>query len=444
MKLGVGLPGLATTVGLFVGVVTCSTMASCGAEPSKEGPRQVRRVFVHGSPDSLLQGATADSQSFLSASELSTLGGYDFSSGLVLSEFSPLSADNSTAPESDFSTSSAVERASRLTESPQGLGVFAWRASRMPTTESAASATGRSGPSGPRIDNASDNTWDYVDSSSGLIALRGTLQPDGRLGITEILGIPVTMIHYSRTTEGRIMSFLGRAKEPVEGTTLVAATFSQRYRNGQGALRLAPFNFIGGKGTGYRWDSGPITLNLCLPGGPRSARIGADTMRQEPIQDLVDEAWKAWVKEGQIAGRQANLNLRTENIPPFSDVNISCLYSIPDYAYEASNEILTAGLTLPMVNHSLGTLEAAPIFLFERAISRIPGERSYLSTAIHEMGHFFGLGHEFDKDQNGRYKNLSVMAYEENRTVFPTAHDLAALLALFGAASPTSASTNRR
>jgi hypothetical protein len=398
---------------------------ACGNEPNGNSQQQVRRVFVHGSPEILLRGTSNQNISFLESASASSFAGFDFSSGIVLSEFSPLEDERSVSSDVD----SAVARAARLTQNPTGLGLFSWQVAGTPSQ----GVRGLKSSSQVAVPELSDQTWLFADSSSGYVALKAKQDNSGRLAVTEILGIPVDMVHYSITPDRRTMSFLGRTKDQTMGSTLVAASFSQRYRGSTPILRTSTaFSFLAGKGIPYRWQKQTIELSLCLPEGDRQARLGADTIRTESIHELVQEAWQAWIQNGRVGERPAAMKLLTQNVPPFSDVNTHCVYSVPEYAHEASQEVLTAGLTLPMVNHSLGTIESASVFLFEQAIARIPGERSYLSTAIHEIGHFLGLGHEFDKDADGRYRNLSAMAYAENRTVFPTEHDRKAVQELYG------------
>jgi hypothetical protein len=418
-----------------------STLSSCGDDRAADNSRKIQRIFVHGNPETeLLRGTTSNAVSFLHERTIPALDGFDFSSGIVLREFTAFteSEQKSGDEKTNQRLNSAIERAVQITDRPSGLSLFNWRQSLVRPS----ATTDLVGQSWDSERSEGPTTWEYVDTTSGLIALRARKEASGVLEVAEILGIPVTMIHYSISSDKRTMSFLGKASDPVSGTTLLVVSFSQRYRNGPGASRSTElFNFVGGKGIKYRWNARPITLSLCLPDPKQTARVGADTRRREPVVDLVQQAWNAWTDGGSggsglLREHQAKLLIRNQNIPPFSDVNVHCLYSVPDYAHESSNELLTSGLTLPMVNHSLGTIETAGVFLFERAIARVPGERSYLSTAIHEIGHFLGLGHEFDKGPDGRFKYLSAMGYFENRTVFPSPRDRAAIKELYGKVEP--------
>ncbi len=412
----------------LVAVVSTTLLwASCSNEQgSGQGNNgQMKQVFVHGTPEQLLLGTQSNGESFLVKGNLKQFQGFEFSSGIVLTEFTEIN-DPQKNNKNSGQRRQAINRALSLTQTPTGLGAFAFR---------------KSLPS-PADPEGEPELYEFYDTRSGQIALRGRVTPDRKLEVFELLGLPIDMVHYSVAHDRRTMSFLGRLNDSNRGASLVAVSFSQRYRNAQQRAQSlgvpsGRFTFLGGKRTAYRWDTDPITLNVCLPGGDRMIRTGASSDTTQSITSLVQEAWNSWLKGGRAGNRPASLEVRTVDVPPFSDVNTRCLYSVPQYAFEASNSLITTGLTLPMVNHSLGTIENSAVFLFEQAIARVPDENSYLSTAIHEIGHYFGLGHEFSKDQEGRYTHLSAMGYNENRTLFPSDHDFAALRELYGAIPPS-------
>ena len=67
---------------------------------------------------------------------------------------------------------------------------------------------------------------------------------------------------------------------------------------------------------------------------------------------------------------------------------------------------LPAGAAFPIINPRTFEILAAPIMI-------IPRRRGYnLQTYAHELGHLFGLGHQFERDEAGESVYPSVMGYE--------------------------------
>jgi len=423
------------TAASLIGCLTLgpAIFVSCSKETkSKEG--QVRHIFVHGDPEELVNGATMNPQSFLTESNLHSFDHFDFSIGLVISEFSEINKE-----QAEKEASKNAEELSATTENRSTLRAYAFR-KYVALSESPSAAPTGNGRTNETTRAAASTIYEYYDNKSKDVALRGIVKPDGKISIYEVLGQKLDVLHYSLSRDSRTFSILGRAQDTKAGKSLIHASFSQRYAGGNGPQIASPqFSFIGGKGVIYRWEKPTISLNLCILDRNRERKITGQGEAERTVVSLIQEAWGSWQRSGKIGDKPVDFNIIDKNVPPFSDVNTACIYSIPKFAYESSNQFVTTGLTVPTTNSSLGTIEASTVFLFEQAIARALQPRAYLGTAVHELGHFIGLGHEFERDSNGNYLNLSVMGYLNNGTLYPSEHDFLAVQEIYGAYPPVSA-----
>lgn len=379
------------------------SMASCGRSELKGTAQpRVRNIFLHGDPRVLIAGASLDPQTFLSDSTLDTFSDFDFAGGIVFSEFSPLHRGK-TAP-----TRESIERDNATSYQPTELASYSF----------------------VKGEQAGVAIYIFKDADSDHEMLRAIPAADGRVWVYEMLGVPVELLHYSRSSDGRSMSFLGYTDAAGDsGKTLLSLSFSKNNPQGNGARETDPrFQYIGGPGIAFEWKDEQIDLSVCIADDRKQNTAG----KPEELRLAVASAWDAWLQNGRIGTRRASFTALTQDFPPFSDVNTHCVYSIPEYAHEASLEFVTTGLTIPVTNRTNGGFISSDIFLFEQAISRVAAERGYLATAMHEIGHFLGLGHEFTRNSDGSYAYPSVMGYLENRTREPSEHDRAALDNLYG------------
>lgn len=388
---------------LLAAATVLLSAVSCGRSALKGGlePR-VRNIFLHGDPLVLIAGATLDPQTFLSDSTLETFSDFDFAGGIVFSEFSPLHGGKE-AP-----TRETIERDNATSYQPTELTSFSF----------------------VKGEQAGVSVYIFKDADSGQEMLRAIPAADGRVWVYEMLGVPVELLHYSRSPDGRSMSFLGYAEKAGDsGKTLLSLSFSKKNPQGTGARETDPrFQYIGGPGIAFEWKDEQIDLSVCIADDRAQNTAG----KPAELRLAVASAWNAWLQNGRLGTRRATFTALIKDFPPFSDVNTHCVYSIPEYAHEASLEFVTTGLTIPVTNRTDGGFISSDIFLFEQAISRVATERGYLATAMHEIGHFLGLGHEFTRNSDGSYAYPSVMGYLENRTREPSEHDRAAIDNLYG------------
>jgi hypothetical protein len=388
---------------LLVGLTVALCAASCG-QPKLKGTAEprVRNVFLHGDPRVLIAGASLNPQTFLNKANLESFSDLDFAGGIVFSEFSPLHGGKE-AP-----TRESIERNNATSYQPTEIASFSF------------------------VEGEQAGVAVYIlkDANSQQEMLRAIPSEDGRVWVYEMLGFPVELLHYSRSPNGSSISFLGYAKIAAEsGKTLLSLSFSKKSPGGTGARETDPrFQYIAGPGIAFEWKVEQIELSVCIADNRPQNTAGSPA----ELQLAIGAAWKTWQNSGRIGRKPAVFRVLNHDYPPFSDVNTHCVYSIPEYAHESSLEFVTTGLTIPITNRTDGSFISSDIFLFEQAISRVSTDRGYLGTAMHELGHFLGLGHEFSRNSDGTYAYPSVMGYLENRTKEPSNHDRAAIENLYG------------
>lgn len=191
---------------------------------------------------------------------------------------------------------------------------------------------------------------------------------------------PVHVLHYS-FNDDKGASFLVKSSTT---DTLYAIYYIKKDSSGGSYHKLSAHQFsVAHNSTPVRWKSRYHNLNLC---GDSSIA------NKKEVQAAID-TWKQAVGE-------KSLEVELEELPggvypPFSDLNTNCIYFIKDYL-AADNSHVAMGRTHPIYNSNTNEMYSAPMFIFLNEIQKFPQDQQQSrleSTIVHEMGHFFGLGH---------------------------------------------------
>ena len=227
--------------------------------------------------------------------------------------------------------------------------------------------------------------------------------------------------------DGSALSVLVRFNTSEDGKVLIALYFEKKAPP-QEAKKVDPrFSFLYGPGVVSRWKGPEVTVHLCGNSDYRTA------------------AHRGVEKWSPILAERLTLRIReTETFPPFSDLNMNCIYFIKAFQDISETNTHANGVTAAVVSPRTHEIIGASIFVFEREYENARKEveddvksknlplssasdalkRVFGRTVTHEMGHFFGLDHKFDGTS-------SIMSYSSDRADDPTSYDKEAIQALY-------------
>lgn len=368
--------------------------SSCGFNPfKKKHSKNSIEYFVHGDPLQLIAGSTQNKDSFLHADDLERFNGFHSANAIAFIEreqketprpFSEVEAANSTGADD-------AEIASIFEVQPF---VFV---------------------------KESESRYVYrPEAQEQKYYTLGFAVEDGVLRLTDVDGIVVSVEHYSLKDDGRTMSFLVSYQHPEVGKVLLSLVFADSsvvnpiVRSTDGYQYLVDTVEL-------RWDA-PMQLKAC------------GTFSEAETASLKASV-ASWLSDPDKTADGATTPVSfeiTTDFPPFSDTNTQCIQIIRNFRLESSDSYYTAGVTLPTFNSASKVMTDSDVFVFfahGAVSSEFEGEAS--PVLMHELGHYFGLGHEFRTDVLGSPLHPSIMAYSR-ATDSIAEWDYAAIHALYG------------
>jgi hypothetical protein len=219
-------------------------------------------------------------------------------------------------------------------------------------------------------------------------------------------------IHYSINKASGVFSILVReSNSDLTSFTFIPFNSPSLTFNEDGSQYI----YLLGKGRPAAWkDRAGLPIAFCNPG-------------ETTFEDLSKSSVKTWNKV--LNGRLA-ITLQTKKCPPFSDVNERGIYLIDVYMFTPLKHQTTAGVTLPVLDPTIGKIVDSDIFVMRSEIYDKQGAANYRSSAFyanigpaklrrtitHELGHLLGLHHNFDLPSimNYDYQEDTLTKYDED------------------------------
>jgi hypothetical protein len=248
---------------------------------------------------------------------------------------------------------------------------------------------------------------------------------DWKLKAYEMNPITVSaeLIHFSMTPDKKYFSILSREQNPeskIKSLTSFIFTTGETYTEQN--LKQIPYAFLR-KNKLYRWQKEtPIKLSIC---GSMSDKVKNEVrMAAERWQNAGKDLIQIEIDEPKI-------------YPPFSDLNTHCILEVVGLPASPHKDILNYGATISLANEDTDMMIDSDILIFKDEFEKTPNstinyryedlgqQNNRLRTYLHEMGHFFGLGHQFDK----RYP--SIMSYDDKKEPKLELYDVEALRFLY-------------
>lgn len=373
---------------LFAVFSFVTLVAGCADSKSKpKAPPQEVRTVIKGDPIEIIRGAQTNPvvpSAFLKKNPMLMLTGI-----VMFEEESPLEAGPATQTELEERNKTSGQETPKTT-SQENKFTVEW--------------------------NAAEDEFTFRNPH---LSFRLAKDTEGRIVVkTHAEDVDAQLIHSSVSNDESTMSLLiylmRRATQKKE---LHAFYFSTETQNGIQKTDKN-FEYFFGTGVKIRWPKErPAGLKLCNSNSNLINRLSRASM----------DKWKKAL-DGTLKVEPMAVSA---SYPPFSDLNYRCLYAVDAYIAHTNSEVARYGVAYNIPNYEKSEFIDGDLFLFKKEFekgdlmtSQKLFEHKLSYTLLHEIGHFFGLGHEFSG-------NKSIMSYDMTQTPQVSDHDIEALRELY-------------
>jgi hypothetical protein len=235
--------------------------------------------------------------------------------------------------------------------------------------------------------------------------------------------MPTRTVHWSFTKDHQNLSVLV-AGEAADTGKFIAAIYFRQTAPARRETVSKKFSYLRGPGVKIGWK----------PEAGKSLKVDfCSSSSSAAAQDAIQH----W--QGALKNRLPIEFSVKKKFAPFSDLNQHCIYIVRSLLGDQRPQLANYGAALPVINEAQGKIVDADIFIyvseFEK-LKRLFKDRGYPAhtgeayaakmwnyTLTHELGHFLGLGHQFDGTQ-------SIMSYKNEGSTLH-AYDVQAIQELY-------------
>lgn len=344
--------------------------------------------YTHGSPIALVSGATANTTGLLASADLNLYQNYHLMGVVAFVEKSRISTVTNFAEVEDENRTDGVSSGGA-----RQVPVYAFGSSS----------------------SAEINYSPLNDPRSPVFTFDRSAQDIKLLAINNQA---VEVLHYSLKADKSAFSILVKHSQGNSGTVITAYFFGSTATFNDAVESDGDYQFLSGSEK-ITWDVVP-EVKLC---GTYSAAVA----------ESVKKSVHAWGADPLAGASPLNITYTAAtSYPPFSDLNSHCIYVVSSFDQSDSNIAKTLGITLPIMNLASRKIIDSDVFLFADLIGDKLALGEADQTTMHEMGHFFGLGHDFRVGANGKALHDTIMGYSQGSSTI-TEWDFAAIRDLYDA-----------